>query len=372
MKKFGFILTALAISIGLHAQQHTLFVGTYTSGASKGIYSFAFDSQSGAFQALDSIQSSNPSFLCLSPNNRFLYAVNEDADSLGRGGYVSAYRVRSKKGSFKRLNQVSSGGNHPCYVSILPNGKSLYVANYSTGSIGVFSIQKNGQLDTLSQLISHIGKSINKNRQERAHVHATYLSADGNYLFAPDLGIDKLMLYKTDFSAAKIMANNPAYVAVRGGAGPRHVVMHPSQPYVYLTEELTGTLSVFSFKDGAIKLLQTISTVAEDYKGSFGVADIHISDDGKFVYASNRGDANNIVIYAVDNNTGLLNIIGFQSTLGIKPRNFSIDPSGNFLLVANQESDNIVIFKRDSITGLLTDTGKRILVPNPVCLIWSK
>ncbi|MFM2359605.1 MAG: hypothetical protein RLY16_1598, partial [Bacteroidota bacterium] len=313
----------------------------------------------------------NPSFLCLSPDNRFLYAVNEDADSLGRGGMVSSYRVRTKKGRFTLLNQVSSGGNHPCYVSILPNSKTLYVANYSTGSIGVYGIQKNGALDTLSQLISHVGKSINKNRQERAHVHATYLSTDGNYLFAPDLGMDKLMLYKTDFNASKITPHIQPHIAVRGGAGPRHVVMHPNQQYVYLTEELTGTLSVFSFKEGSVKLMQTISTVAEDYKGSFGVADIHISEDGKFVYASNRGDANNIVIYAVDTNTGLLSTIGFQATLGIKPRNFSIDPTGNFLLVANQESDNIVIFKRDSQTGLLTDTGKRISVPNPVCLVWS-
>jgi 6-phosphogluconolactonase len=220
------------------------------------------------------------------------------------------------------------------------------------------------------QTIAHTGKSINKQRQEKAHVHATVISADNKYLLVPDLGMDKIMLYKFDAIKGALSPTTDSFAAVQAGAGPRHIVFHPNQQYAYLTQELTGTIAAFKYNDGKLKLIQTISTVSENFKGNFSVADIHISNDGKFLYASNRADAESIALYAVNAETGILTNIGYQPCMGIKPRNFTISPDNNYLLVANQESSDIIIFKRNTTTGILHDTGKRIIVQNPVCLKW--
>ena len=223
-------------------------------------------------------------------------------------------------------------------------------------------------------MIQHQGKSVNKERQEKAHVHQTLLTDDNKHLLVADLGIDKLLVYDFDNTTGIATDNAASSINVSLGSGPRHAAIHPSNKYVYLTEELSGTVGAFGFDNatGKLKLFQTISAVPEDYKGGFSGADIHVSPDGKFLYASNRGELNNLVIYKIDQSTGVLSIVGYQPTLGTKPRNFNFDPSGDFLLVANQESDNIAIFSVNHETGLLTDTGKQITVPNPVCLVWVK
>ena len=245
----------------------------------------------------------------------------------------------------------------------------MIAANYTGGSFSIAPINKDGSIAADKKVIQHEGKSSNKERQEKAHVHQTLLTADNKHLLVADLGMDKFSVYDFDKSNGTVKEN--AAVSVSAGSGPRHAAIHPSNKYVYLTEELSGSVAAFSFSDeGKLKLLQTISAVPEDYKGSLGGADIHVSADGKFLYASNRGELNDIVIFSVDSATGVLKVVGHQSTLGIKPRNFSFDPTGNFLLVANQDSDNIIIFSVNHETGLLIDTGKMITVPNPVCLVW--
>ncbi len=370
MKKLFISITVLLFSAFASAQKAKLIIGTYTSGQSEGIYIYNFDSKTGDSDSVSAFKSSNPSFLAVSPDKKYLYAVNEDADSLNNGGMVSAYKFVKKKKRLQFINQQPSGGNHPCYITIDKTGKWAIVANYTGGSLSVTPINADGSLSADKKVIQHTGKSINKERQEKAHVHQTLFTDDNRHLLVADLGMDKFSVY--DFNNGTATENTS--LSVSAGSGPRHAAIHPSNKYVYLTEELTGTVAAFNFDNttGKLKLLQTISAVPEDYKGSLSGADIHVSPDGKFLYASNRGELNNLVIYKVDEATGVLSLVGFQSTLGIKPRNFSFDPTGNFLLAANQESSNISIFSVDHEKGLLKDTGKSIAVPNPVCLVWVK
>lgn len=373
MKKL-FVTTGLFISLFATAQKSKLVIGTYTGGKSEGIYIYEFDSKNADTKFISTIKSSNPSFLAVSPNKKYLYAVNEDADSLNNGGMVSAYTFDKKKKQLTFINQQPSGGNHPCYITVDKTGKWVIVANYSGGSLSVTPVNEDGSLSADKKVMQHTGKGVNKERQEKAHVHQTLLTDDNKYVLAADLGIDKLMVYDFDNATGTATANTNASVSVPAGSGPRHAAIHPSHKYVYLTEELSGTVGAFSFDNttGKLKLMQTISAVPEGFKGTLSGADIHVSPDGKFLYASNRGELNNLVIYKIDQAIGVLSVIGFQPTLGVKPRNFSFDPSGSFLLVANQDSDNISIFSVNHETGLLTDTGKSVSVPNPVCLVWVK
>jgi 6-phosphogluconolactonase len=201
-------------------------------------------------------------------------------------------------------------------------------------------------------------------------VHCTILSKDNKWLFVPDLGIDKVMIYAFDSNTGKLKPALQPFAKIKDGGGPRHLTFHPNNKYAYLIEEMGGAVDAFQYANGKLKPIQHIASVQGNDTGFIGSADIHVSADGKFLYASNRGGFNTIAIYTINQENGMLTLAGHQSSLGEIPRNFTIDPSGNYLLAANQESDNIVIFKRDKQTGLLTDTGKRIEVGKPVCLKW--
>ncbi|HTL09749.1 MAG TPA: lactonase family protein [Chitinophagaceae bacterium] len=366
MKSLMTALLLLLVSAAF-AQHSYLLIGTYTNGKSEGIYVYDFNSSNGKGVYKSKIKAVNPSFLAVSPTKQYVYAAFEDGN--GKGS-VGAYRFNKKDGSLSFINQQSSGGDNPCYVAEDKTGKWVTVANYSGGSLAVFPVKGNGALGASTQLIQHNGSSVNKQRQEKAHVHCTYFSADNKYLFVPDLGMDKLMLYTFNSRTGALKEATPAYLASPDSGGPRHITFSPNQQYAYLMEELKGTVVVYRYQQGKLTQVQTISAAAPGFQGFMGSADIHTSADGKFLYCSNRGDANTISIFKINATNGKLTAVGQQSTLGIAPRNFSLDPSGNYLLVANQNSDNIVVFKRNKITGLLTDSGERIEVGNPVCLIW--
>lgn len=371
MKGILFLLLAV-LTISVTAQKKSkLIIGTYTNGKSEGIYVYNFNTSTGDNAFVSSIKTSNPSFLAVSPNKKYVYAVNEDADAANNGGTVSAFAFNKKKGTLSFINQQPSGGNHPCYIIVDKTCKWVFAANYTGGSFSLLPVNKDGSVSSAKLTIQQKGKGKNKERQESSHVHSTVLTSNNKHLLVANLGTDKLMLYNFDAINGTLTEDPSASVNVNAGSGPRHIALDPSEKHVYLTEELSGTIGVFSLdQNGKLKLLQTISAVAENYKGSFGGADIHVSPDGKFLYASNRGEANTIAIFSIDASTGLLTAIAQQSTMGIMPRNFNFDPSGNFLLVANQQSGGIVIFSINHQTGLLTDTGKRIDVPNPVCIKW--
>lgn len=350
------------------AQNNYLFIGTYTGTGSKGIYVYKFDAATGTAEPVSNTEGvENPSYLAFSPDGNYLYAVNETGGT--KPGKVSAFAFDKRSGQLTFLNQQLTGGDHPCYVSVSKNGKWAVVGNYSGGNLSAFPLQANGSLKPYAQLIQHTGSSVHKNRQEKAHVHMAAFSPDYRYVFTPDLGLDKIMIYEFNPSAQQPLkeAKQP-FVSTEGGSGPRHFTFHPNGRYAYLVEELTGTVSAFQYKNGQLTFLQKLSSHPQGYSGAIGSADIHVSPDGRFLYASNRGDANSIALFALDPASGKMQFKGVQPTGGKTPRNFMIDATGNFLLVANQESDNVVIFKRDKETGMLTPTGKEIRVPKPVCL----
>lgn len=359
--------TNLGKHSGTAAKEYYMIVGTYTSGKSEGIYVYKFNTENGTCVPVSIAKGiKNPSFIAVSADSRNVYSVSEGDGA----GSVTAYSFR--QGKLAALNSQPSGGQGPCYLAIDKTGKWLATGNYGSGSFAILPVKNDGSLGVPAVTVNHQGKSVNASRQEKPHVHATVFSPDNRQLLVPDLGIDKVMLYSFNEKNGTIAAPQPAFATSAPGAGPRHLDFHPSGNYVYLMEELTGTISVFSYdNDGKMNLVQHISSHPAGYAGVIGSADIHVSPDGKFLYASNRGDANNIAIFSIDEKNGKLTSVGYQSTSGKTPRNFNFDPTGNYLIVANQNSDNLVIFKRDVKTGLLTALPKQVEVGNPVCVKWA-
>jgi 6-phosphogluconolactonase len=349
------------------SQTFYLLVGTYNSDRSQGIYVYRFNSKTGDVDSISMIKTPNASFLDISPNQKFVYAVHEIAQG-GNGGEIAAFSFNKKTGELTFINQQRSGGDHPCYVAVDKTGKWVAGANYTSGSLAVLPVNKSGGLDSAVSVVQHLGSGVNTERQKGPHTHSSVFSPDNKFLFAADLGIDKLMIYRFNSKTGKISDTN--FVMTEPGSGPRHFTFHPNKKFIYLLEELSGSISAYSYSKNDLALLQNMSALPPDYNGPVGSADIHVSPDGKFLYASNRGESNSIGIFAIDQKTGWLELIDHQSTLGKTPRNFNIDPSGNFLLVGNQNSNEIVIFKRDKNTGLLSDTEKRIAIGKPVCLKW--
>jgi len=346
--------------------EFNLLIGTYTRpGMSEGIYVYKFDTETGEFSYRAEAKGiKNPSFLTVSKDRKHVYSVSEVGD--GEGG-VSSFSFDASTGELEFLNSASSGGDGPCYVSVDDKNKFVFVGNYGGGSLSAVPVNADGSLGDDIQSIQHKGSSILKN-QTKPHVHAAVLSPDNTYLYVPDLGTDKVNIYKVDVTKSDpLTPADPASADVEAGSGPRHFTFHPNGKFAYLIEEMTGNVAVFDYKKGKLHPKQSVSLPPEGYQGPIDAADIHISPDGKFLYGSLRGNIDEVVIYEIDKN-GKLTFVGRQSTLGKNPRNFAIDPTGNFLLVGNGGSDEIVIFKRNQETGLLKPTGKTIKVGAPVCL----
>ncbi len=365
------LLLAACISfciISVSAQDYYLFVGTYTAGKSKGIYVYKFNSRNGEVEWVSNTDSSsNPSFVRIAADGKHLYAVNEI--SRDKAGLVVSYDFDAATGKLTYLNSQSSGSENPCHLSLTKDGKWLAVANYSGGSLAAFPINADGSLKPFTQHIIHTGKGFNPQRQEKPHVHSVFFSPDEKYLLSPDLGLDQVSIFKFTKTDKQPLKPAPVpFIEAMPGSGPRHLDFSPNGKFLYMIAELSGTVSAYTYKDGKCKLIQTAATHPLDFKGQPGSADIHVSPDGKFLYASNRGEENNIAIFSVDEASGKLTAIAYQPVNGAQPRNFMIDPTGNYLLVANQKTNNIVVFKRDKTTGLLQSTLQHIEVPSPVCL----
>jgi 6-phosphogluconolactonase len=346
-----------------------LVVGTYTGGKSEGIYIYKFNSENGSSTEVSHIKTPNPSYIAIAPGEQYIYAVTENGKD-GNGGEISAFAFDKKTGSLTFINKQPTGGDHPCYVDIDKTGKWVFAGNYSSGSLSVFPVNANGSLGETTSHITHTGSGANKERQSKPHVHCTIISPDNKWLYVPDLGIDKVMIYAFDAATGKLTTGSQPFAPSQPGAGPRHLTFHPNGKYAYLIEELTGTVVTYQIQDGQLKLWQRLSSLPQGQNGFAGSSDIHVSPDGKFLYAANRGDFDNLAIFKINAKDGRLSLIGFQPTLGKVPRNFNFDPTGNYLLVGNQNSDEIAIFKRNKKTGLLQDTKQRIEVGKPVCLKW--
>jgi len=376
MTKQKAVLAVLIVLLcgSVHAQQYRMYVGTYTDKtASKGIYVFNYDAESGQFMPLGlAAESKNPSFLAASGDGKLVYAVNEvgDYESKSSGG-VSAYQVEQTTGKLKFLNEVASRGADPCYIAFDKTGHVLLVANYTGGSVAVFPVQPDGRLKEASGVVQHSGSSGNKERQEGPHAHWIETSPDNHYALAADLGSDELVVYRFDASTGRLSPNTPPFAKVSGGSGPRHATFSPDGKFVYLLSELKSEVAVFRYNGGRLKEIQTVTALPADYSAANDAAEIVMHRSGKFLYTSNRG-ADSIAVFRVDAKKGTLSLTENTPTQGKTPRNFAIDPTGQLLLVANQESGNIVVFRIDPGTGRLTPMGKKLEAPAPVCIVFLK
>jgi 6-phosphogluconolactonase len=349
-----------------------LYVGTYTSGKSEGIYLYRFNPATGEMRHFRTVSGViDPSFLAIDPRRRTLYAVNETSEFNGKpGGAVSAFAINQQSGELTRLNQQASLGGAPCHLTLDRTGKSLLVANYESGNVAVLRLRRDGSLGAATAVVQHQGRSINVERQQGPHAHCVVFDSAYRYAFAVDLGIDKVMIYRFDAARGKLTPNEVPWAAVKPGAGPRHLAFHPNRRYAYVINELDSTISVFAYdgKRGSLGAVQTLSTLPGDFSGASFCAEVQVAPSGKFLYGSNRGH-DSIVVMAIDEQTGKLRPIQHEPTGGKTPRHFTIDPSGAYLLAANQNSDTIHSFRLDASEGKLTPTGYQVEVPSPVCLL---
>jgi 6-phosphogluconolactonase len=353
------------------AKSYFVYVGTYTGPNSRGIYAFRFDAATGQAASLGLVaETVSPSFLAIDPGRKFLYAVNEVSDYQGKkSGAISAFAIDGKSGKLTFLNQVPSEGAGPCYVALDKTGKYVLVANYDSGSVAVFPVLKDGKLGEPSSVVQHSGHGADPQRQEGPHAHEIELSSDNRFAIAADLGLDELLVYKFDPAKGTLTANDPPFGKLDPGSGPRHFAFHPSNRFLYVTNEMTSTATGFSYDaaKGTLSKLNSVSTLPESFKGSNDTAELEVHPDGGFFYVSNRGH-DSIALFAIDSVTGAHKFVETVSTGGKTPRNFAIDPSGDYLFAANQKSDNIVIFKIDRKTGHLMPTGQVLQAPSPVCV----
>jgi 6-phosphogluconolactonase len=349
-----------------------LYVGTYTVGTrSEGVYLIRMDRRSGQLRRVDAVDAgANPSFLALHPNGRVLYAVNELETYQGNAtGAVSAFAIAKDTGALTRLNEQPSGGGAPCFVSVDRSGRAALVANYAGGSVALLPIQPDGALAPATSVRQHTGTGPNAERQAAPHAHCILPDPSNRFALAADLGADRVFVYRLDLDGKSLSKVEGSEAVMRPGSGPRHIALHPTLPLVFVANELDSTVGALRFdaERGALSLLDARSTLPADWTGTNYPADIHVAANGRALYVSNRGH-NSIAVFSVAESTGALVLDQVVSTDGDWPRNFSLDPTGRWLLVANQRSDSVIVFGRDPNNGRLTPTRQRIALPSPVCL----
>jgi 6-phosphogluconolactonase len=355
---------------------YLVYVGTYTHKTnSKGIYAYTFDPGTGKLSPLGvAVESEDPSFLAVHPSGRYLYAVNEiDHFGAQKSGAVSAFSIDAKTSKLTIINQAATRGAGPCHVSLDKTGKNVLVANYDGGSVAVFPVREDGGIAPASAFVQHSGSSVNKERQEGPHAHWIGTSPDNRFALVADLGLDEVLVYRFNAAKGTLIASDPPFAKLNPGAGPRHVAFHPNGKFAYVLSEMENSVTTFSYKasNGSLSPLQTVSALSilrQDYKGPKEAAEIAVHPNGRFLYASNRAGIDTITAFSIDPTKGTLQLKNEYPTMGKTPRNFSIDPTGKFLLAANQESNNIVTFRIDSTTGALTPTVDIAEAPAPVCI----
>ena len=378
------VFLAEGISFGAGGGKYVLFVGTYTRGGSEGIYSYRYDAGSGQLEPLGlAAKTDNPSFLTVAPGNKFLYAVNESRDYQGAAsGGVTAFSVDRKAGKLTQLNEVASRGVNPCYISMDRTGKYVLVANYGGGNVAVFPLSSDGSIGEASSVVRDDGPlGPNQKRQEAPHAHWIQASGGNRFAYVSDLGLDRVLIYKFDATKGMLSPGQTGEAhtgdekdffsaTLPPGTGPRHVAFSADGKFMYVLGELASTVTVFAnHEEENFRAIQEISSRQPGATGVNGAAEIAVHPNGKFLYASNRGD-DTIAVFSIDRKSGKLTAVEQVPTGGHTPRNFAIDPDGTHLLVANQDSGNIDEFRIDAKTGKLESMGEVAKVPTPVCLVF--
>ena len=343
-----------------------MLVGTYTSAeGSKGIYVYRFDTDTGVSDSVSMVEVANPSYLVFSPNEQFVYSVGENGED---DSYAHVFSFDKSNGQLKLIDSQLTFGSSPAYITLDAQGNNVITANYGGGSISQFNVNTNGTLSPLSNLFEFEGSGEDPVRQKQPHLHSVRYSPDGMFMFATDLGTDKIYRYKTITSVFEgqpaLLKNDTAVFQTPAGTGPRHFDYHPNGLYFYLLGEISGEVIVYDYNMGDLQQKQRILS---DTVGAQGSADIHVSPNGRFLYASNRLEADGIAIFEIDSQDGTLTKVGYQLTAK-HPRNFAITPNGKFILVAGRDDNVIQVYSIDKKTGLLTNTNQDIIIDKPVCI----
>jgi 6-phosphogluconolactonase len=355
-------------------QRLPLYVGTYTDAGSPGIYRSELDTGAGTLSEPILVgEAANPSFLALHPSGRVLYAVNELADYGGaRTGAVSAFAIDAATGALTPLGQQPSGGANPCHIAVDRAGRHVLVANYTGGSVAVLPLAADGRLLPASAFLQLTGSGPNLQRQEGPHAHQIVLDPAERFALVADLGTDRILVYRFDPARGTLEPNDPPAVALAPGSGPRHLAWHPSGLYLYALSEMASTVTVLRWDAvrGALAALQTVTTLPSGFAGTNTAAEIAVSGDGRFLYASNRGD-DSLAVFTVEPAAGTLAAAGRVAAGGRAPRHFTFDPSGRWLLVALQGSDSLQMFRVDPASGLPSPSGRPLAVSRPVCVVFA-
>ena len=370
MKRFiTFFLCTFFIMATNHANGETLqrvYIGTYTNGDSEGIYQLDFNPENGDIKLVGlAAETGSPSYLVEHPTLAILYAA-------ASGDSLRAFSINKASGNLTLLNEQPSGGRGPCHITISPDGQRVATANYGGGSVSFFGTEKNGALTKSVAFFQHEGSSANPKRQEGPHAHSVNFDLTGRYCVAADLGTDELRVYHYNQTDGAVTAHAPSAVSTAPGAGPRHFCFHPNNKNAYVVNELDNTVTAYAwdFKQGILNPIQTLGTLPSSFEGNNSTAHIITDPKGRFLYASNRGH-DSIAVFGIASG-GKLDARGHTSTGGVRPRNFGVDPTGNYLLAANQDTHNVVVLKINQQDGTLTPTGKEVKVPNPVCVLFAR
>jgi 6-phosphogluconolactonase len=350
-----------------NATSYFVYVGTY----GKGVYGFRYDSSTAKLTSLGLVGSVvNPSWLTTDRNHRHLYAVSELTQA-GAQGAVAGFGINSKTGSLTQINSQPSGGEAPCYVAVDATGKVLLAANYVTGGVSSYPLTKDGRIGDIASLMTAQGSGPNKARQEGPHAHEAVISSDNKRVYVPDLGLDRIRIYRLDTDAAKLVPNDPPYVQEEGGYGPRHIVFSRDDKFAYVINEINAKVTVFKHDSatGNLQLIQTADTLPASFRGENTAAEIRLDHNDKFLYTSNRGE-DTIQVFAVDQGNGTIRLIQSFPTQGKTPRGFALDPAGKHLIVGNQESNTLVVLSVDPDSGRLSSTGQTAEVASPVDVLF--
>jgi 6-phosphogluconolactonase len=361
---------ALVCCAAASGAEYLVYAGGYTRGASHGIYGYRFDTRTGKMHPLGmEAEVSNPSFLIEHPDHRFLYAVSEDA-----AGMVSAYLIDPKSGKLTLVNRVPSKGSGPCQLALDREGRWLAVANYNSGNVAVLPLRKDGGLGEAAAFVQHTGTGVNPERQAGPHAHASVFSPDNRYLLVADLGADRIFVYRFDVGTGALRPAATAWVAATPGSGVRHLAFHPNGKVLYAINELSSTVTAYTWDaaSGGLTELQTVSALPPGYAGATTAAEIAVNQTGTMVYASNRG-CDCLALLVVDPVRFTLSALEFTPLIGQTPRHFALDPAGAYMIVANQGSDNLMVYTVHPRTGQIRPVGRPVTgMATPTVVVFVK
>ena len=356
------------------ADDPLIFISAFAAGEKGAIHAFGFDSKTGSLTPKrQTTDVQHPFFLVVSPDGRFLYSIDTEKFGGSEDEFVAAYAIKGRSGKLERLNQQSAKGTASSYLDIDASGKTVVLANYSSGSVAALPVQTDGSLGEAAAFVQHEGSSVNPKRQKAPYAHSIVISPDNRFALAADLGIDKVLIYRLDAAASKLSVNDAqGSVSVEPGSGPRHLTFHPNRKSVYLINELKNTVTFFAYEPDSGKLTtkQTISTLPADFDGVTHTAEVKITPNGKFLYGTNRGH-DSIACYRIGDD-GRLSLIKIEPSLGKGPQNLLITPDGGWVICANMPGNSVVVFRINTETGELTATGEPISMPMPSCIRWLK